>query len=92
MPAGVSSGGYGPSVLVGDVKTPPYYVILCSGRGSSRGSESHSSHLGILCIMSACMPHNNDRVILLLQHLVDRVSGYMHLFTRYGWVRPLGCW
>lgn len=26
-----------------------------------------------------------------VKHLVDRVSGYMHLFTRYGWVRPLGC-
>ena len=26
-----------------------------------------------------------------LQHLVDRVSNFMHLFTVYGSVRPFGC-
>ena len=92
MPAGVSSGGRGPSVLVREVKTPLYYVILCSGRGLVEGPRAPPSTWGTLLVMSACMPHNNDRVIPLLQHLVDRVSGYMHLFTRYGWVRPLGCW
>lgn len=26
-----------------------------------------------------------------VKHLVDKVSGFMHLVTRYGWIRPFGC-
>ena len=65
-------------------------MSCCVVGGLSRGRpNSPSSHL---LVMSACMPSSNDRVLLLLQHLVDRVSGYMHVFTRYGYVRPFGCW
>ncbi len=38
----------------------------------------------LLCLLSLSLS-------LSLQHLVDRVSGFMHVFTLYGSVRPFGC-
>lgn len=39
----------------------------------------------------SCVKTQSPPPLFLSQHLVDRVSSFMHIFTLYGSVRPFGC-
>ncbi len=45
----------------------------------------------VLSLAEMCTIYSTCSIIVFyVQHLVDRVSGFMHIFTLYGAVRPFG--